>query len=114
MTAEAINLIHQLSTPQAALRYLKDQACAIPDEAFAHFIDLHLERKSTLLRHCEAKDWFWLHHGLKQMADHWAVELPTDIVRHELTRIELEAKASKICALYLLAAIARDRHQQSN
>lgn len=114
MTAEAINLIHELATPQSALDYLQKHGGNIPSEAFEHFIDFHLERRSTLLRHYRAGAWLWVHDGLKRQAEKWSHELPIGINEHTLTRIEIEEQSAKICALRLLTNAAWQHFQQSN
>lgn len=96
MTTEAITLIHQLSTPQDALRYLNEQGYDIPDDAFEHIIDFHLGSEGAVLERFRQRDWLWLHSELARLLTKWIDELPDDIGEHRLTRIDLEGKAQKI------------------
>jgi hypothetical protein len=114
MTAEAITLVHQLSTLATAWNHLRKAADAVSDDAIHHILDFHFERKATWLRHLETANWLWLHSSFRQTAEAWTAELPLDIADHRVSRIDLEEKALRICILQRLTEIAHQRAQSSD
>lgn len=110
MTTEAINLIHQLSTPQAALSHLNEQDdYDISDDTLEHILDSHLGGKTEILKRFRERDWLWLHTELSRRLRHWTEELPVDIAEHRLIRISQEEKAQKIVLLRKFVSIIAKR-----
>ncbi len=109
MTTEAITLIHQLSTPQDALRYLNEQGYDIPDDAFEHIIDFHLGSEAEAIRRFHERDWLWLHGTLSRLLARWTEELPIDIAEHRITRLGQEEKAQKILLLRKFVSVITNR-----
>lgn len=109
MTAEAINLIHELATPQLAREHLERAGYVVSDEAIEYIIGSHFDRRSTALRHLDDRNWPAFREQLEGMAAKLTHELPEDIAEHRLTRVDLEAKAQRILLCQKLAELAARR-----
>lgn len=111
MTAEAVQLIHDLAAPAAALAHLQKTGPGVTDEALEHILDFHLGSEVEALRRFRERDWLWLHAELSRLLARWTEELPVDIAEHRATRLGQEKKAQKILLLRKFVSIIAERIQ---